>query len=89
MLLRLLAFAFFMMALGALAGDAWQSYRSGHAFQVRSVETLWTANSPETLEMAQRQAPPIKALMPLPAPVVFSILGILMLLPTIFFRQRH
>lgn len=89
MLLRLLAFAFFIVALGALAGDAWQSYRSGHDFYVRSVETLWLANSPSTLEMAQRQMPAIKSLMPFPAPAVFAILGALVLLPTIFLRQRH
>ena len=32
MILRLLAFIFFVLALGALVGDVWQSYSTGHPF---------------------------------------------------------
>ena len=89
MLLRLIAFVFFVLALGALAGDAWQSYSSGQPFALRSVEALWLANSSGTLEMAQRQLPAISRILPLPALVVFAIFGVIALLPTALLRQRH
>ena len=89
MILRLLAFFFFVLALSALGGDAWHSYASGEAFVVRSTEAWWTATSPATLELAQRQVPSIAGILPFPAPAVLGILGVLMLLPTAFFRQRH
>ena len=89
MILRLLAFVFFVLALGALGGDAWHSYASGEPFMLRSTEAWWLATSPTTLEFAQRHVPALSGILPFPAPAVLGILGVLMLLPTAFFRQRH
>ena len=89
MILRLLAFFFFVLALGAVAGDAWQSYASGQPFALRSLEAWWAASSPGTLDAAHRQVPAIASILPLPAPAVLGALGMLTLLPTIFLRQRH
>ena len=89
MLLRLFAFVFFVLALGAIAGDAWASYASGQPFALRGLDTWWMNASPATLEMAQRSWPGIAAVLPYPAPAVLGVLGVLTLLPTIFFRQKH
>ena len=89
MILRLLAFVFFVLALGALVGDVWQSYSTGHPFFVRSTEAWWMGVSPGTLDAAQRQLPAVAGILPFPAPAVLGVLGVLTLLPTIFLRQRH
>jgi hypothetical protein len=89
MLLRLLAFVCFVAALGALAGDAWASFTSGLPFQVRSLETWWSTASPYTLDMAKTSWPGIVSILPFPAAAVLAAAGVISLLPTIFFRQRH
>jgi hypothetical protein len=89
MLLRLLAFVFFVLALGAIGGDAWASFASGLPLSLRSLEAWWMVASPSTLEMAQRSWPAIATFLPFPAPAVLGVLGVLSLVPTIFFRQRH
>ncbi len=88
MILRLFAFAFFVMGLATLAGDAWLAHTSAHPFVLRSTEAWWTATSPATLDLAQRQLPAIGALLPFPALAVLGVLCALMLLPTMFFRGR-
>ena len=89
MILRLLAFVFFALALGTLGGDTWLAYSSSQPFVMRSLETWWTAASPSTLNMAQTSLPAIRGALPFPAVAVLGVLGVLSLLPTIFFRQRH
>jgi hypothetical protein len=89
MLLRLLAFFFFVLALGAICGDAWTSFSSGLSFTVRSLEAWWTHASPSTYEAAQRSWPGITTIARFPAPAVFAVLGVLTLLPMAFLRQRH
>jgi len=89
MLLRLLAFVFFVLALGAIAGDAWASYASGQPFALRGLGAWWMSVSPATLDMAQHAWPGIAPVLPYPAPAVLALLGVLTLLPTIFFRQKH
>jgi hypothetical protein len=89
MILRLLAFVLLVLALGSLAGDAWASYSSGLPFSLRSLEASWMAASPSTLNMAQSSWPGISGILPYPAVAVLGVLGILVLLPTIFLRQRH
>ena len=89
MLLRLLAFFFFVLALGTLGGDAWISFTSGLPFAVRSLETWWTHASPATLDMAKQSWPGVSAVLPFPAPAILTLLGVLVLLPTIFLRQKH
>ncbi len=89
MILRLLAFVFFVFALATLGGDAWHSYSSGEPFAVRSAGDWWTATNPSTLSLAQRSLPAITSILPYPAPAVLAVLGVIALLPTGFFRQRH
>jgi len=89
MLLRLLAFFFFALALGAVGGDAWASFASGQPFALRSLGTWWTIASPATLDMARRSWPGISAILSFPAPAILAVLCALTLLPTVFFRQRH
>jgi hypothetical protein len=89
MLLRLLAFFFFVLALGAIGGDAWASFTSGLPFSLRSLETWWMHVSPSMLDAAKRSWPGINTILPFPAPAILAVLGVLMLLPTIFLRQRH
>lgn len=89
MILRLLAFVFFALALGTLGGDAWHSYMSGAPFALRSAGDWWTATSPSTLSLAQHSLPAITGILLYPAPAVLAVLGVVALLPTAFFRQRH
>lgn len=89
MVLRLLAFAFFVAALATLCGDAWASFASGLPFQVRSLDAWWTAASPSTHDMVTHSWPSVSAILPYPAPAVLFALGLISLLPTVFFRQRH
>lgn len=89
MLLRLLAFFFFVLALGTLCGEAWTSFSSGLSFSVRSLEAWWTHVSPATYESAQQSWPGITTIARYPAPAVLALLGVLTLLPTVFLRQRH
>lgn len=89
MLLRLVAFAFFVAALGTLGGDAWLSFVSGLPFQVRSLEVWWSAANPWTLDAAKSSWPAVTTILPFPAAAVLTALGVMTLLPTIFFRQRH
>ena len=89
MLLRLLAFFFFVLALGAIGGDAWSSFTSGLPFSLRSLEMWWMHASPSTLEAAKRSWPALNTILPFPAPAVLAVLGVLTLLPTALLRQRH
>ena len=89
MLLRLLAFFFFVLALGAISGDAWASFSSGLPFSLRSLEAWWLHASPSTYDAAQRSWSGLTAVARFPAPAVLALLGVLTLLPTIFLRQRH
>ena len=89
MILRLLAFVFFVLALASLGGDAWHAYASGDPFVLRSAEQWWTATSPSTLNLAQGALPAIANVLTYPAPAVLGAVAALSLLPTAFFRQRH
>lgn len=89
MLLRLLAFFFFVLALGTLAGEGWTSFTSGLPFSVRSLEAWWTYASPSTYESAQRSWAGITTIARYPAPAVLALLGVLTLLPTALLRQKH
>lgn len=89
MLLRLIAFVLFVAAVGTLCGDAWASFTSGLSFHVRSLETWWMALSPSTLESMKTSWPNVAPVLTYPAPAVLGVLMMIVLLPTIFFRQRH
>jgi hypothetical protein len=89
MILRLLAFVLFVFALATLAGDAWHAYSSSAPFAVRSAGDWWSATSPSTLNLAQHSLPAITSILPYPASAVLAVLGVIALLPTAFFRQRH
>ncbi|MBI1213306.1 MAG: hypothetical protein GC190_17715 [Alphaproteobacteria bacterium] len=89
MLLRLLAFAFFVAALGTLGGDAWASFTSGSPFHLRNLEEWWQLASPWTLDWVKSAWSGVTAILPFPAPAILAALGAITLLPTIFFRQRH
>jgi len=89
MLLRLIAFVFFVGAIGTVGGDAWASFSSGLPFQLRSLEAWWTLASPSTLAWAEHAWPGVSAVLPYPALAVLLVLAVITLLPTIFLRQRH
>ena len=89
MILRLLAFIFFVLALATLGGDVWHSFAFGEPFAVRSTGDWWTASSPSTLSFVQNKVPAVDGILPYPAPAVLGALAALLLLPTAFFRQQH
>ena len=89
MILRLIAFVLFVLTLATLGGDVWRAYASGDALVLRSAGEWWTATSPSTLESVRGSLPMIDRVLPYPAPAVLGVLGLIFLLPTALFRQRH